>query len=94
MKRYSIIVEPEAQGELESIFQFISRNDTEAKAKNFLHKLKVQITTLESLPFRCRKSYYTEESDTYDMIYKGYTIVYRVIEDGVHILTIFRQKSY
>ena len=94
MKHYSIIVEPEAQEDLESIFQFISLNDTAAKAENFLQELKTQIATLYNLPFRCRKSYYTEAMDTYDLIYKGYTIVYQVIDDRVHILTIFRQKNY
>jgi plasmid stabilization system protein ParE len=94
VEHYSIVVEPEAQRDLESIFQFISLNDTAIKAENFLQELKAQITTLDSLPFRCRKSYYTKESDTYDMIYKGYTIVYRVIGNKVHILTIFRQKNY
>jgi len=91
---YTVIVEPEAQEDLESIFQFISLNDTAVKAENFLQELKTQITTLDSFPFRCRKSYYTEEVDTYDLIYKGYTIVYQVIEDRVHVLTIFRQRNY
>jgi plasmid stabilization system protein ParE len=94
VEHYSIIVEPEAQKDLESIFQFISLNDTAIKAENFLQELKAQIMTLDSLPFRCRKSFYTKEFNTYDMIYKGYTIVYRVIGNKVHILTIFRQKNY
>ena len=94
MKRYSIIVEPEAQEDLESIFQFISLNDTAVKAEKFLQELKTQIATLDNLPFRYRQSYYTERVGTYDLIYKGYTIVYQVIEARVHILTIFRQKNY
>ena len=94
MKQYFIIVEPEAQIDLESIFQFISRNDTAVKAESFLKELKMQIGTLDNLPFRCRKSYYTDKSDTYDLIYKGYTIVYKVLENTVHILTVFRQRSY
>ena len=94
MKQYTIIVEPEALQDLESIFRFIAENDTVVKAETFLEELKTTIRTLDSLPFRCRKSYYTDEADTYDLIYKGYTIVYKVVEDHVHILTIFRQKSY
>ena len=94
MEHYSIIIEPEAQEDLESIFQFISLNDTTVKAGIFLQEIKTQIATLDNLPFRCRKSYYTDEMDTYDLIYKGYTIVYKVIEDSVHVLTIFRQKNY
>ena len=94
MTYYSIIVEPEAQGDLESIYRYITLNDTESKAQTFLQELKLQIGTLDTLPFRCRKSYYTDVEDTYDLIYKGYTIVYKVIDDTVHVLTIFRQKNY
>ena len=94
MKYYSIVVELEAQEDLESIYQFISQNDSVVKAVNFLQELKTQIVTLESLPFRCRKSYYADMPDTYDLIYKGYTIVYKVIDDKVYILTVFRQRSY
>ena len=94
MKQYVIVIEPEAQLDLKTIFQFISLNDTIAKAENFLKELKIRIDTLSSFPFRCRKSYYTDIPDTYDLIYKGYTIVYKVIEDRVYILTLFRQRSY
>ena len=94
MKYYNIIVEPEAQGDLESIYRYIALNDTETKAQNFLHELKLQIGTLDTLSFRYRKSYYTDIADTYDLIYKGYTIVYKAVDNTVHILTIFRQKNY
>ncbi len=94
MNTYSIVVELEAQQDLKSIFEFISMNDTQAKAAAFLKEIQTQIATLETLPFRCRKSYYTDEPDTYDMIYKGYTIVYKVVENSIHILTVFRQKNY
>ncbi len=94
MKQYCIIVEPEAQEDLELIFKFISSNDTVSKAIVFLKEIKIQIGTLDTLPFRCRKSYYTDEPNTHDLIHKGYTIVYKVIENNVHILTIFRQKNY
>jgi len=94
VKQYGIIVEPEAQQDLNSIFKFISHNDTREKATVFLKEIKTQINTLDVLPFRCRKSYYTDEPHTYDLIIKGYTIVYKVIESDVHILTIFRQKNY
>jgi len=94
LKKYCIIVEPEAQNDLEAIFDYISNNDSARKSRFFLEELKMQIQTLDYMPFRCRKSYYTEEEDTYDFIYKGYTIVYKVIDTTVHILTIFRQKNY
>ncbi len=46
------------------------------------------------MPHRCRKSYYVEDEDTRDLIYKKYTIVFKIIEQNVHILTLFKQRTF
>ena len=46
------------------------------------------------MPERCRISLYTNSKNTHDIIYKGYTIVYKIIDDTVYILSVFRQRSY
>jgi plasmid stabilization system protein ParE len=90
---YNIIVEPEAISDLINIKSFISK-DSPNRANNFISELKGKIKTLQEMPQRCRKSLYTEDKDTHDLIHKGYTIVYKIINDNVYVLTIFRQKAY
>jgi plasmid stabilization system protein ParE len=92
--KYNIIVEPEAIHDLLNIKSYITNQDTKAKANIFIFELKKTIKTLDEMPQRCRISLYTKSSNTHDIIYKGYTIVYKIIDDNVHILTIFRQRSY
>ncbi len=46
------------------------------------------------MPFRCRNTLYSDDKDTKDLIYKGYTIVFKAIDHQVHILSIFRQRAY
>ena len=91
---YKIIIEPEAFSDLENIKAHISKEDTSKKANQFLSELKNNIKTLVEMPQRCRKSYYTDEENTHDLIYKKYTIVFKIIEKRVHILTVFRQRVY
>lgn len=91
---YRVIVEPEALQDLISIYNFISKNDSQNKATNFIRELEYSIGSLSEMPLRCRKSYYTDNELTRDMIYKGYTIVFNIRESNVHILTVFRQKSF
>ncbi len=91
---YRVIVEPEALQNLISIYNFISKNDSQNKATNFIRELEHSIGSLSEMPLRCRKSYYTDDELTRDMIYKGYTIVFNIRESNVHILTVFRQKSF
>lgn len=91
---YKIVVEPEAIADLINIKTYITEQDTKRKADTFISELKQQIKSLENMPQRCRKSFYTDIENTHDLIYKKYTIVYKIINDTVHILTIFRQRNY
>ena len=91
---YTIIVEPEALQDLFNIKRYITKQDTINKANIFISELKANIKTLSEMPQRCRKSYYSNKHNTHDLIYKKYTTVFQIIEYKVHILSIFRQKSY
>ncbi len=91
---YKIIVEPEALQDLLNIKIYIIEQDTSHKANTFISELKGQIKTLNEMPQRCRKSYYTDKANTHDLIYKKYTTVFKIRENTVYILSIFRQQSY
>jgi len=91
---YKLIVEPEALQDLLNIKKYITEQDTSHKADTFIFELKAQIKTLNEMPQRCRKSYYTNNPNTHDLIYKKYTIVFQIRENRVYILSVFRQKNY
>lgn len=87
-------MEPEAVEDLQSIFDYITEQDSRYKAISFANELKENIASLSSMPMRCRKSLYAEQETTRDLIHKGYTVVFQVRGTCVHILTIFRQKVF
>ena len=93
MKIYKILIEPEAQNDLENIYNFITENDSEVKARKFLRKLQNAIYQLEYMPRRFRKSIYVDRENVHDMVVYGYTICYVIKENSVNILTLFRQKN-
>ncbi|MCF6206313.1 MAG: type II toxin-antitoxin system RelE/ParE family toxin [Sulfurovum sp.] len=93
MKSYQVVIEPEAQQDLENIYDFITTKDTQVQAVRFLRKLQKAIASLEFMPERCRKSIYIENDNTHDMIVQGYTICYIIKEEKVHILAVFRQRA-
>ena len=78
--KYKIIIEPEAQKDLQNIFDYIKEKDSEQKAKNFIKKLQKSINSLSYMPQRCRNSYYIEDGKTKDLIYNGYTICYHILD--------------
>ena len=57
-------------------------------------ELQKNINSLDEMPYRCRKSYYVDDENTRDLIYKKYTIVFKIIENEIHILTLFRQRVF
>ena len=45
------------------------------------------------MPKKYRKSYYYHNDDnTRDMIFKGYTIIYKIYDDYINIIEIFNQN--
>ena len=91
---YRIVVEPEALQDLQNIIDFITQNDSRTKALNFASELKENIKSLSQMPMRCRKSLYLDDENTRDLIYKGYTTVFQIRNDTIHILSIFRQQAF
>ncbi len=91
---YNIIVESEALEDLQNIYSYITKQDSKNKARKFIFELQNKIDSLSQMPHRCRKSYYIEDEDVRDLVYKKYTIVFKIIEQNVHILTLFRQRSF
>ena len=91
---YSVVIEPETRQDLKQMYDFIAQNDSPLPAKCFLLKLQEAIESLSYMPRRFRKSLYIDDEDTHDMIVHGYTVCYTIRKEKVHIVAVFRQKSY
>jgi len=87
-----IIIEPTAEDDLLSIFNYIKDNDSQNQAKKFIKKLQVAINSLSFMPNLCRTSLYIVDGKTKDFIYHGYTICYHVGDRIVYVVAIFRQR--
>ncbi len=90
--QYQIIIEPNAENDLQNIFTYIKENDSENKAISFIKKLQTKINSLSFMPTRCRNNLYIKDSKTKDLIFHGYTICYHIMDDKVHIVAVFRQR--
>jgi len=71
--------------------KFISL-DSRKRALVFRSQLDKQITNIVNMPYKCRKSIYFDDETMRDLIYKGYTIVYKIDEQNDTILIIGIKK--
>jgi plasmid stabilization system protein ParE len=77
---------------LQEIMRFISL-DSKNKALKFRDKLDKQIANIINMPYKCRRSIYFDDDNIRDLIYKGYTVVYKIDEEK-SIVVILGIKKY
>lgn len=73
----NIVYEPKFINKFNDIWSFIAL-DSKNRADNFKSEIKLKIENLENMPFRCRKSIYFENDNIRDLIFKGYTMPYKI----------------
>jgi len=61
-------------------------NDSPSQARKFKDKLLKRIKEIPKRPYSYRKSIYFNDEKIRDLIYKGYTIVFRITEKRIEVL--------
>ncbi len=85
---------PRYKNNLFQILNYIARDKLSA-SENFLNELDKLINNLPAFPFKFRKSKYFNNENIRDMVYKGYTVIYRVneIKSTIDIIRIFNKNK-
>ena len=74
---------------LSLIFEYIAK-DKPLAAKQFKEELYNKIENLKNFPKMYRKSIYFDNENYRDLIFKGYTVIYKIEDDKILILDIFK----
>ncbi|GAB5538099.1 MAG: hypothetical protein Salg2KO_02020 [Salibacteraceae bacterium] len=77
---------------LDKQVEYIAQDKPQA-ARKFRKGVIAKIKTLEQNPFKCRKSLYSEDENVRDLIFKGYTITFRVNETK-GLISVFALRKY
>ena len=82
------------ENEFFRIFEYIAKDKCSA-AKKFKKELFSNIKNIPNFPYKHRKSIYFNDENTRDMIFKKYTIIYRIKKDfnSIKIIRIFKQNN-
>lgn len=78
--------------QLLGILKYIAE-DKKSAAIKFERELDRFINDLVNFPLKHRKSYYMDDEAYRDLIYMGYTIIYKVETDKILILEIFKWQN-
>ncbi len=77
---------------LGNILKFIAKDKITA-AKKFENELSHLIQNLVNSPYKFRSSNYFDEKYYRDLVYQGYTIIYKIETDKILILEIFKWQE-
>ena len=77
---------------LQNIITYISK-DSKTRAFNFKNELDKVVNDLVNMPYKFRPSIYFKDENKRDLIFKGYTIVYK-IDEPKDTITIIGIKKY
>jgi plasmid stabilization system protein ParE len=69
---------------LENQIEYIS-SDSPERARKFKNDLLKRIKEIPKNPYKYRKSIYFESSKIRDLVFKGYTVVFRINEDQIEV---------
>ena len=87
-----IIYQPKFINSFNNIWDYIAQ-DSKNRTNKFKREIKKLIEDIHHMPYKCRKSIYFDDDNIRDLIFKGYTIVYKVDESKEQI-TIIGIKKY
>ena len=76
---------------LENQIEYIAI-DSPKRARKFKTELINRVKQIPLNPYRYRKSVYFEDNNIRDLIFKGYTIVFRITETTVEVFGFFKSQ--
>ena len=87
-----VVKDKEFSVKLFNILKFIAKDKKSATIK-FEMELERKIESITTFPYKYRKSVYFDDEAYRDLIHMGYTIIYKVQDDTIVILEIFKWQS-
>ncbi|MCI6344298.1 MAG: type II toxin-antitoxin system RelE/ParE family toxin [Campylobacter sp.] len=77
---------------LNDIESFIALDSLE-RAEKFKNDIIDKISSLDFMPKRCRKSTLANNESIRDLIFKGYIIVFKIQNDTIKVLYIYKENE-
>jgi plasmid stabilization system protein ParE len=67
--------------------------DSPSRARKFQQELILKINQIPDRPYSFRKSIYFDDKNIRELIFKGYTIVFRISDDFIEVFGFVKYQS-
>lgn len=69
-------------------------DDKKSAAHTFRRDILHECQSLSDFPFRCRRSIHYNDDNIRDLIFKGYTIIYKIVDDEIKVFALTKYEDY
>ncbi|WP_298692430.1 type II toxin-antitoxin system RelE/ParE family toxin [uncultured Sulfuricurvum sp.] len=68
--------------------------DKKSAAHSFRREILHECQNLSDFPYRCRRSIHYNDDNIRDLIFKGYTIIYKIMDDEIKVFALTKYEDY
>lgn len=69
-------------------------DDKKSAAHAFRREILRECTSLSDFPYRCRRSIHYNDDNIRDLIFKGWTVIYKIADDEIIVFALTKYEDY
>lgn len=69
-------------------------DDKKSAAHTFRREILRECYSLSDFSYRCRRSIHYNDDNIRDLIFKGYTIIYKIVDDEIKVFALTKYEDY
>lgn len=78
---------------LQFVLEKISE-DKKSAAHTFRREILRECYSLSDFPYRCRRSIHYNDDNIRDLIFKGWTVMYKIVDDEIKVFALTKYEDY
>ena len=68
--------------------------DKKSAAHSFRREILRECQSLNDFPYRCRRSIHYNDDNIRDLIFKGWTVIYKIVDDEIKVFALTKYEDY
>ena len=89
----SVRLLPSFIAKLQYVLERISE-DKKSAAHLFRREILRECQSLSDFPYRCRRSIHYNDDTIRDLIFKGWTVIYKIVDDEINVFALTKYEDY
>lgn len=93
LTRMNVRILPSFIAKLQFVLEKIAE-DKKSAAHTFRREILHECYSLSDFPYRCRRSIHYNDDNIRDLIFKGYTVIYKIVDDEIKVFALTKYEDY